>query len=82
MNSKEAFNILWDELELYCSKHNDSVIHYWNLLEIIKEDLDKYMQLKEIVTDFINWLDSESTRDWYQYGDIYEHLVYKVDEVI
>ena len=46
MTSKEALNILWDELELYYSKHNDSVIHYWNLLEIIKEDLDRIEQLE------------------------------------
>lgn len=59
-------------------KHNKTIEDLYN---IIKQDLNKSMQLKKIVTDFINWLDSESTRDWYQYGDLYEHLVYKVEEL-
>ena len=48
----------------------------------LKKYLDhKYMQLNEIVTDFINWLDSEPYRDHYQYGDIYEHLIKPLEEV-
>ena len=72
MTSKEALRTIERYVEYNCDRE----------FEIVFKDLDKYMQLKKIVTDFITWLDSESTRDWYQYGDIYEHLVYKVDEVL
>lgn len=40
-----------------------------------------YKALIRVVYDFIDWLDSEPSRDWYQYGDIHEHFIAKVEEL-
>ena len=41
----------------------------------------QYKALIRVVYDFIDWLDSEPSRDWYQYGDIYERFITKVEEL-
>ena len=69
MTSIDALNILWDELELYCSKHNDSVIHYWNLLEIIKKDLD-ILEILKTYSKIQKYYDSFETGDDRQWLEV------------
>ena len=40
-----------------------------------------YKELISVVNDFIDWLNSEPSRDWYQYGDIYERFITKVENL-